>query len=368
MSQPVVTSHQISMTEWLAAIGQAEESNAFREEDNRKAKRLEILFQIMGVPYERPEKLSARDLSDLAPNFKSILDERGQELCAIRLVPKKPELPKLRQRGLTIQDCYENWFLKQQIDPDDYDAFICPHSETLLWSATFVVNERGVYGEIVRGLHSQLTHGYTENQLYQFAWDFDEWRWSPEVDTEAAQQVSRMLELLKTEDESVQAKLGQELNAEFAHGYLKGYFESTVWPDNKVYIIDYNRLLPKYLPDFVDLASPAEDAAEIRGAVACPGHASGRVRIMLEPETAEFSPGDILVCDMTDVRYLPFMKDAGAIITDRGSILSHAAIVSRELKKPCIIGTRVATSVLHDGDEVEVDAEKGIVRILRKKY
>jgi len=354
------------MTEWLAAIGQAEESNAFREEDNRKAKRLEILYKTMGVPYERPESLPARELSDLGPRFKEILETRGDELCAIRLVPKKPELPKLRQRGLSIRDCYENWFLKQDIDAADYDAFLCPHSETLLWSATFVVSDRGVYGEIVRGLHSQLTHGYTENQLYQFAWDFDEWHWSPGYDEEAASQVLRMLALLKTDDEAARSSVTTEMNAEFTHGHLKGYFESTVWPDNKVYIIDYNRLLPKYLPEFVELTGSSEDAEEIRGAVASTGHASGRVRIMLDPEAAEFTAGDILVCDMTDVRYLPYMKDAGAIITDRGSILSHAAIVSRELGKPCIIGTKVATQVLRDGDEVEVDAERGVVRIVKK--
>ena len=60
------------------------------------------------------------------------------------------------------------------------------------------------------------------------------------------------------------------------------------------------------------------------------------------------------------------MKKAAAIITDKGGVLSHAAIVAREMKKPCIIGTKVATEVLHDGDLVEVDADNGIVKILEK--
>jgi pyruvate,water dikinase len=59
------------------------------------------------------------------------------------------------------------------------------------------------------------------------------------------------------------------------------------------------------------------------------------------------------------------MKKAGAIITDEGGITCHAAIVSRELKKPCIIGTKIATQVFKDGDMVEVDAENGIVKIIR---
>lgn len=58
------------------------------------------------------------------------------------------------------------------------------------------------------------------------------------------------------------------------------------------------------------------------------------------------------------------MKKAGAIVTDEGGILFHAAVVSRELSIPCIIGTKIATQVLKDGDLVEVDAEKGIVKKL----
>ncbi len=58
------------------------------------------------------------------------------------------------------------------------------------------------------------------------------------------------------------------------------------------------------------------------------------------------------------------MKTAGAIVTDQGGLTCHAAIVSRELKKPCVIGTKIATAALKDGDLVWVDATNGIVRKL----
>ncbi|MFC1612894.1 PEP-utilizing enzyme [Patescibacteria group bacterium] len=74
----------------------------------------------------------------------------------------------------------------------------------------------------------------------------------------------------------------------------------------------------------------------------------------------------MLVSHMTNPGIVPAMKQAVAIITDMGGITCHAAIVSRELKKPCIIGTKIATQVLKDGDMVEVDADKGIVRILKR--
>ena len=80
----------------------------------------------------------------------------------------------------------------------------------------------------------------------------------------------------------------------------------------------------------------------------------------------KMKPGDILVASMTTTNMMPIIKKAVAIITDEGGITCHAAIIARELKKPCIIGTKIATKVLKDGDMVEVDADKGIVKIVKR--
>jgi len=61
------------------------------------------------------------------------------------------------------------------------------------------------------------------------------------------------------------------------------------------------------------------------------------------------------------------MKKAKAIITDKGGLTCHAAIVSREMRIPCVVGTKIATKILKDNDMVEVDAERGVVHILNKK-
>ena len=71
-----------------------------------------------------------------------------------------------------------------------------------------------------------------------------------------------------------------------------------------------------------------------------------------------------MVATMTFPNFIPAMEKAAAFVTDEGGILCHAAIVAREMKKPCIIGTKIATQVLKDGELVEVDANKGIVRKL----
>ena len=110
------------------------------------------------------------------------------------------------------------------------------------------------------------------------------------------------------------------------------------------------------------------DRSEVRGQVANPGKVSGRVRLVFGPQhNDKVEEGDILLSTATSPQLLPAMKRAAAFVTDVGGITSHAAIVARELGKPCIVGTKHATEIFNDGDEVEVDAEKGIVRILQQK-
>ncbi|MBS7647581.1 MAG: phosphoenolpyruvate synthase [Candidatus Bathyarchaeia archaeon] len=89
----------------------------------------------------------------------------------------------------------------------------------------------------------------------------------------------------------------------------------------------------------------------------------GVARVVLNPEDAEkvMRKGDILVTDMTNPDYVPFMRLAGAIVTDKGGITCHAAIVSRELGIPCVVGTENATKIMVNGKEYTVDARTGVV-------
>lgn len=107
---------------------------------------------------------------------------------------------------------------------------------------------------------------------------------------------------------------------------------------------------------------------ELRGMIANLGTAIGKVKMCTTLDALkDFPDGAVLVAHMTRPEYAPAMKKAAAIVTDEGGITSHAAIVSRELGVPCIIGTKVATKVLHDGDLVEVRANHGYVRILESR-
>lgn len=103
----------------------------------------------------------------------------------------------------------------------------------------------------------------------------------------------------------------------------------------------------------------------IKGTTAMTGKVTGRVKLVFEiPQLKKVQKGDILVTSMTVPDFLPAMKKVAAFVTDEGGITCHAAIVAREMKKPCIIGTKIATKVLKDNDLVEVDADKGFVRII----
>ncbi len=107
-----------------------------------------------------------------------------------------------------------------------------------------------------------------------------------------------------------------------------------------------------------------DDVTEFKGTVASKGSiVRGLAKVILGPrDFVKFKEGDILVVPETTPDFVPLMKMASAIVTEVGGITSHAAIVSRELKKPCIIGTKVATRILKDGDTIEVDTASGTIR------
>jgi phosphohistidine swiveling domain-containing protein/ssRNA-specific RNase YbeY (16S rRNA maturation enzyme) len=110
-----------------------------------------------------------------------------------------------------------------------------------------------------------------------------------------------------------------------------------------------------------------EEQEILKGHCASQGHAIGIVKVCRGmEEIAKFQESQILVACMTQPEFVPAMKKAAAIVTDEGGLTCHAAIISRELKKPCIISTKKATRVLKDGMLVEVFATEGYLKILKE--
>jgi len=125
--------------------------------------------------------------------------------------------------------------------------------------------------------------------------------------------------------------------------------------------------------EFSEMFNIEEEIREIKGMMASPGKVVGKAKVILygydkfdriNEFINEMKKGDILIAETTSPELTLACHKASAIITDQGGMLSHAAIISRELNIPCIVGTENATKIFRDGDLVEVDATRGIVRKL----
>lgn len=110
----------------------------------------------------------------------------------------------------------------------------------------------------------------------------------------------------------------------------------------------------------------ASDEEEIKGIGACPGIVTGTVRVVDDPRNARLEPGEILVALQTDPGWVVLFPAASGLLVERGSLLSHSAIVSRELRLPCIVSLPKITSRLRTGDVVEMNGATGRIRILKR--
>ena len=144
----------------------------------------------------------------------------------------------------------------------------------------------------------------------------------------------------------------------------RGYLYCFIERGNKEYVFTNENMIKDTQNDLIN-TDKNKEIKLIKGHIAYRGVAMGIVynyTFRNHKKMRKF----VLVSVMTRPDDIHLIRKSLAIVTDEGSILSHAAIVARELRKPCIIGTKNATSILRDGDLVEVDANKGIVKILKR--
>ncbi|MFA5878516.1 MAG: PEP-utilizing enzyme [Candidatus Staskawiczbacteria bacterium] len=138
--------------------------------------------------------------------------------------------------------------------------------------------------------------------------------------------------------------------------------------DNSYHMID-GKEAEVYSKEIFDaMQKILNKSRDIKGYVASTGgkdKVQGKVSVVLNIRKDAFETGNVLVTSMTRPEFIPLIKLAKAIITSEGGVTSHAAIVSREMNVPCVIGTKVATNVLKNGDNVEIDLKTGIVKIIK---
>jgi pyruvate,water dikinase len=114
----------------------------------------------------------------------------------------------------------------------------------------------------------------------------------------------------------------------------------------------------------VQATAAADEGTRLSGVAASGGIAEGRARVVRDPGTTELDDGDILVCEATDPGWVSLFLVAGGVVTDLGGMLSHGAIVAREMGLPAVVGTTGATATILDGQRIRVDGTAGVVEVL----
>ncbi len=171
-----------------------------------------------------------------------------------------------------------------------------------------------------------------------------------------------LLPVLSDDEVVAVAELGRRIEEHY------GSPQDTEWafdPDGSLWMLQSRPITTLRDEAPVDTAAPAPSepqAVLLRGLGGAPGSASGAARVLRTLDDAErLSDGDVLVTHMTSPDWLPLLRRAAAVVTDSGGMTCHAAIVSRELGIPCVVGTGEATRKLRDGEVVTVDATRGVV-------
>jgi len=145
---------------------------------------------------------------------------------------------------------------------------------------------------------------------------------------------------------------------------LRKKVNATVFTPQKAITYNYSDalLLEKEINSQITISG----ITDIYGTTANVGKVVGKARILMSPsDFKKLVKGDILVTSMTRPEFVPILSKVSAIVTDEGGLTCHAAIISREMDIPCIVGTKIATKILKDGDLVEVNANHGVVKIRR---
>jgi len=168
----------------------------------------------------------------------------------------------------------------------------------------------------------------------------------------------REARVLSDEECLALARLGMDVEAHY------GTPQDVEWAmaDGQMFLVQSRPITTLAAQDAEASSQEASGKVLLQGLAASSGTASGRVRVLQSPKDGrQLEAGEVLVAPMTNPDWVPTIRRAAAIITDGGGMTCHAAIVSRELGVPCVVGARTATTDLHDGDLVTVDGASGAV-------
>lgn len=350
-----------SITEWLSEIN-FKQLNSFRREDAQKRERLDILNKTIGLPYLKAYKFTPSEITNKSLRFKKLMAKSDKTKFLFKLLPIDSKLPKLRTRDKNLKNCVR-WFSEQKIEIDKYKIEIIPIDKNERVSAVFCCNKNGIWGEIINGPIWNFSKGTYKKQPTIFSFDFKNWYFSNHNKL-AENFIKQAIDKIAIKKDSQIKNLKNKLKIEITEqNYLQGYFEC-IQRSNEILFVDYNRSLFKIIEK--SLTTVSHGINFLHGICLGPGRAIGKALIITgKNKIIKFPKNSIIVCRTADFELLPYFKKSVGIITERGAILSHAAIVCRELKIPFVAHVKNATEKIKDGQKIFIDADKGIVKIVK---
>jgi len=350
-----------SISEWLSEIN-FKQLKTFRREDAQKRDRLELLNKIIGLPYLKAHKFKPNEILNNSSQFKKLISESGKTKFLLKLLPINPKLPKLRTRDKNLTNCAK-WLKEQKFEADKYNIEIIPIDKNEKFSAVFCCNKNGIWGEIINGPIWNFSKGTYKNQPTIFSFDYKNWYFSNQNKL-AEKFIKQAIEKIIIKNAKQIKYLKEKLNIEIVgENYLQGYFEC-IQRSREVLFVDYNRSLFKIIEK--SLTTVSHGINFLHGICLGPGKAVGKAVVVTDINKKYIFPKNyILICRTAEFDLLPYLKGSKGIITERGAILSHAAIVCRELRIPFVAHVKNATEKIKNGQKIIIDADKGVIKIIK---
>ncbi len=276
------------------------------------------------------------------------------------------------------QEFFENLTQKGKITIDDFTKFF------QLWAELYTYYQRTEFFYVDSAYEYSKKDEETRKILEEFGkFKYEGREWLNTVVFTGKRYAEKILEIMARQFSSTKSALFDMTSNEIVDLYSGHKISNQILHEReKAYVIGYEKsrvdvLQGEYAKDYFEKIgiNSTKETADLKGTVANRGKARGIARVMIfnfEKVNAigeligRMDKGDILITETTSPEWTPACAKAGAIVTAQGGLMSHAAIVSRELGIPCIVGVRDVLKIINDGDIVEVDADNGAVRILNK--
>jgi phosphohistidine swiveling domain-containing protein len=358
--------------------------------DNKKAERLTFLNKTIGLPINKTHVLPLSSFDINSKDLSSVIEDRGGENIqhAFRVAPMEgfANIFDIQKHyGLTFNE-FSDKLKTLEIPLDKAEVRITNfRGSPLGFSAVILITKDGIIGEVVDDDLYVLTYMDSVKEGKSAVSFFKEPNSPVVVLSKNEVMVAKVNEILnKLSTNGKDAELN-EAGYETSDGYVIGYYEyvegkngDSAFTDMNTKRISNNISVKDAILQFkrkveggdevgVDVggSTTGRDQSRIQGLVVYKKDLKVEGRVCLfRDDLVELPENVIFVSPMTTVDHLPFMKKALAVVTDFGGLMSHPAIISRELQIPTVVGTRNASKVLKEGDMIVIDMESGVIEIL----